>query len=75
MATAKKTAAKKTTARKPKAAPPAPPVATAMRAGPGYTITVKVAGLEVNGEPMPQQLAADAIAGLLERSLRKARRA
>lgn len=68
---ASKTAKKKPSTRKPKAVPP-PESATAERAGPGYTIRVSVSGLLVNGNEMPGQLAADAIATLLEQSLSKA---
>ncbi len=76
MATAKK-ATKKKTAAKPAPKAPRPIGAVAARQGIGplgaYQLQVSVAGLEINGHKMPGELAAEAIATLLEQSLQKAR--
>lgn len=70
--TTKKTAAKK---KAPAPAPP-PPLAVAHRQGRDgrgrpYELIVRVAGLTVNGQEMPAELAADAIAGALAQSLQR----
>jgi len=71
MPTAKKASKKKGAAK------PAPKAAVAERQGTGplgaYQLRVAVVGLEVNGRKMPGELAAEAIATLLEQSLQKAR--
>ncbi len=68
MPTAPKSAKKKTAPKRRAAPPPAPQLATAVRDGPLYHIEVGLGRLLINGREMPTDLAAAAIAAMLERA-------